>query len=154
MREGILKAGVHQCGGWTWTYHDRKCLSVLYWVNTLDLAHSQVRLSYSWVWRSSGETESAEYTVGLTTTRPRFGGLRWWFLCPLLVGGHPCRRRVSKLHLPPEARYFGCRRCYDLTYTSCQESHKYDRVFRFLAQDTGFDFETVKWAMNRIGKRK
>ena len=24
---------------------------------------------------------------------------------------------------------FGCRECYDLTYRSCQESHKYDNVF-------------------------
>ena len=30
---------------------------------------------------------------------------------------------MDKLHLPP-ARYFGCRRCHDLTYTSCQEHDK------------------------------
>src|SRR5580693_2382913 len=23
---------------------------------------------------------------------PRFGGLRWWFVCPLLVGDHSCDR--------------------------------------------------------------
>ena len=46
----------------------------------------------------------------------------------------------------------GCRRCHDLTYTSCQDSHKYDRVWRLLAGDTGYDPQTVKWAFNRIGK--
>ena len=28
---------------------------------------------------------------------------------------------------------FGCRHCYDLTYLSCQESHKYDRMYAQLA---------------------
>jgi hypothetical protein len=28
---------------------------------------------------------------------------------------------VGKLYLPPGARYFGCRRCHELTYRSCQE---------------------------------
>jgi hypothetical protein len=60
---------------------------------------------------------------------------------------------VAKLHLPSGGRYFGCRRCYDLTYRSCQESHKYDSLYRTLADDTGMDFETVKWAMDSIGKR-
>jgi hypothetical protein len=90
--------------------------------------------------------------VELTTTRPRFGGLRWWFVCPLLVSGRPCRRRVGKLYLPPRARYFGCRHCYDLTYTSCQESRKYDGAFRFMSRISGYDFDTVKRAWDSIGK--
>ena len=28
---------------------------------------------------------------------------------------------MGKLYLPPGARYFGCRRCHELTYRSCQE---------------------------------
>jgi hypothetical protein len=71
----------------------------------------------------------------------------------LVVGGVPCGRRAGKLYLPPGGRYFGCRLCHGLTYTSCQESHKYDAAFRRLARDTGFDFATVKRVMNRIGKR-
>jgi hypothetical protein len=61
---------------------------------------------------------------------------------------------VGKLYLPPGGRYFGCRHCYNLTYTSCQESRKYDSAFRFLANDTGYDFATVKRVMSRIGKRR
>ena len=93
-------------------------------MNTLDPAAPFVRLSYWCVWPGSRERESADYTVQLTTTRPRFGGLRWWFVCPLIVNGRPCDRRVGKLYLPPPARYFGCRRCHDLTYTSSQEHDK------------------------------
>jgi hypothetical protein len=111
-----------------------------------------VHLWYSWVWNSTQRQESANYTIRLTTTRPRFGGLRWWFLCPLVTWGRACERRVGKLHLPPHGRYFGCRQCHALTYTSCQESRKYDRLFRLVASNMGADFATVKRVMNRLGK--
>ena len=90
----------------------------------------------------------------LTATRPRFGGLRWWFVCPLVVNGRPCNRRVAKLHLPPPARYFGCRLCYRLTYASCQESHRHDTLYRLMARNMGKDFAAVKRAMRGLARRK
>lgn len=126
MREGILRANVLATGTWRWTYASGKGFAVSYEADTRDPAGPFVRLSYSWVGSSSPEPQSADYRVRLTTTRPRFGGLRWWFICPLIVVGRPCERRVGKLYLPPAARYFGCRRCHELTYTSCQEHD--DRV--------------------------
>jgi hypothetical protein len=121
MREGILRANVLASGTWQWTYASGKGFSISYTADTCEPAEPFVRLSYSWVWPSSPGPQSADYRVDLTTTSPRFGGLRWWFVCPLLVSGRPCDRRVGKLYLPPGARYFGCRRCHDLTYKSCQE---------------------------------
>ena len=56
----------------------------------------------------------------LTTTRPHFGGRRWWFQCPLVVNGVPCRRRCRILYKPYGSRYFGCRHCHRLTYRSRQ----------------------------------
>src|SRR5207248_2490848 len=117
-RERILQPGACVRGRWRWTYPSGRSFSAAYEVATLDPDRPAVRLSYSWVWTATGQPESACYVVGLTTTRPRFGGLRWWFLCPLLPGGRPCNLRVGKLYLPPRDRYFGCRRCHDLTYTS------------------------------------
>ncbi len=72
--------------------------------------------------------QPVQWAIELTTTRPTFGGLRWWFLCGG-QGGHgtPCRRRVRTLYLPPGSRFFGCRACHRLTYRSCQEAHKFDR---------------------------
>jgi hypothetical protein len=116
-------------------------------VNTLGWP-AWVRLSYTLT--ASGE--EIDYRVPLTATRPRFGGLRWWFACPLIVGGRPCGRRSGKLYL--RGRYFGCRRCHDLTYTSCRESHTYDGVIRLLAADTGLDFDTAKRAVSRWSRRK
>ena len=65
--------------------------------------------------------------IRLTTTRPGFGGYRWWFVCPLIVNGVPCNRRVGKLYL--RGRYFGCRICHDLRYVSSQEAHQVERMF-------------------------
>jgi hypothetical protein len=72
----------------------------------------------------TNQPEPYDYRVLLTTTRPRFGGLRWWFVCPLVVRGYACERRVGKLYLPPGSRYFGCRHCHELTYRSAQEHDK------------------------------
>jgi hypothetical protein len=119
-REGILKAGVHRWGGWRWVYHGGRENRITYEVNTLDPARPFVRLSYTLTHARTQEREALAYRVALTTTRPRFGGLRWWFVCPLGVGGRPCGRRVGKLYLPPGGRYFGCRHCHALTYESAQ----------------------------------
>ena len=87
----------------------------------------------------SGDKHDVEEPIPLRTRPSAIGGMRWWFTCPLVVRGRPCGRRVGKLYLPPGSRYFGCRRCYDLTYTSCQESQRFDRLFRSLAGETGID---------------
>lgn len=72
-----------------------------------------IRLSYVQT-RLFGEPEKLGYRVHLVTTPCRFGGVRYWFICP----GQGCHRRVAKLYLPPGGRYFLCRHCYHLTYES------------------------------------
>jgi hypothetical protein len=59
----------------------------------------------------------------LATSRPPFGGLRWWFVCPQL------NRRVRKLYLPLGGRHFWSRRAYELAYASQRET-KYSRALR------------------------
>ena len=154
MQEGVLGEGVCRDGWWTWKYADGRENSISYGVDTNDKSYPFVRLWYSWTNPHTDEKEPIDYQVELTTTCPRFGGLRWWFLCPLVVGGRPCKRRVGKLYLPPGSRYFGCRHCHDLSYTSRQESRRFDSLYRHLAQSTGYDLDTVKLAMKQIGKRR
>lgn len=148
-REGILKSGIPQRGSIRWTYKDGKDFSVNFEVSTLEMPGAFVRLWYSWVWVATQEQESADYSIQLTLTRPHFGGHRWWFICPLVVNGQPCNRRVGKLYLPRNARYFGCRHCHRLTYTSCQESHKFDSMDRHLSRTTGIDLDTIRRVLNR-----
>ena len=91
-----------------------------------------------------------DYRVRLVTTRPTYGGRRWWFLCPLARndGGPP--RRVAKLYLPPGGTYFGSRQAYGLTYTSCQESGKFEGLYRRLAAHMGTDAASIRSALKRL----
>lgn len=69
------------------------------------------------------------YAVRLATTRPRFGGVRWWWLCP------GCERRARILYLSPHNGRFECRLCCGLTYRSAQEHNKtLDRYMRLPPQ--------------------
>jgi hypothetical protein len=49
----------------------------------------------------------------------RFGGSRAYFLCPGVVSGGACRRRVARLFAG--GRYSLCRHCYGLGYESQRE---------------------------------
>ena len=122
QREGILRIGTHQCGSWHWrdpqTGADRA--SIGYEVRAVKFFGACLRLFYTW----DKQAQSLNYHVRLVATRPNFGGLRWWFVCPLVVNGRACGRRVRKLYLAPGCSYFGCRHCLNLTYTSAQEHDK------------------------------
>ena len=85
-----------------------------------------------------------ELPVSLTRTYPHFGGVRWWFTCPLIRDGMACNRRVAKLYLPSGTEYFGCRHCHSLTYTSCQDSHRFDALHEILGREVGIPGSVVK----------
>ncbi len=124
MHEGIVRAGACQWGSWVWRNAStgEQLAAIGYGVQTQERA-GWVRLSYT-ITPHTGERRDYAYTVPLVTTRLHSGGFRWWFLCPLSRNEQPCLRRVGKLYLPPSGRYYGCRQCYNLTYTSSQESDK------------------------------
>ncbi|MBT7039973.1 MAG: hypothetical protein HN921_09020 [Bacteroidetes bacterium] len=101
----------------------------------------EVEVSYTITDKLTQDRKVIEYPIRIETTNPNFGGKRYWFLCPLIVDGNPCLNHVGKLYLPPGSQYFGCRKCHDLTYTSCRESHKWDSMFRGM----GMDPSVQKW---------
>lgn len=120
-----------QMGSIQWSRGERVTSSIGFHIkkNQVGLV---VRLYYTTTHRNGDKVDS-DYTVWVVKTQPNFGGRRWWWICPLTKNGYPCNRRVAKLYHPPGALYYGCRHCYDLTYTSCQENHKYDSMFASLA---------------------
>ena len=55
------------------------------------------------------------------TPRPcNYGGRRPWFQCPGMVNGTRCGRRVAKLY--QRGRYFRCRTCQKLAYSTQRET--------------------------------
>jgi hypothetical protein len=89
---------------------------------TVRPAGGSLILQLCYRWTRAGE--DVELPIRLETTPLHLGGRRWWGICPLVVNGQACDRRVGKLYLPPGGRYFGCRHCYRLTYRSVQEHDK------------------------------
>jgi hypothetical protein len=82
-----------------------------------------VRLKYGMTDYWTDEWLDIDDQIWLASSRPPFGGLRWWFVCPHL------NRRVRKLYLPLGGRHFWSRRAYELAYASQRET-KYDRALR------------------------
>jgi hypothetical protein len=112
-KEGMLEPG--QDNTWDWYRDGRKHSSM-----SVSALNGAMELSYTV--RPSAtryRKEDVSYIVRLDWTPCNFGGERPWFLCPAIVNGVPCRRRVAKLYL--RDRYFLCRHCHDLTYASRQE---------------------------------
>jgi hypothetical protein len=77
----------------------------------------RLRLAYS-VRGHDGEWRLLDYSVEIVSTPCHFGGLRYWFTCPLGVNSRLCGRRCRCLYLPYGSEYFGCRECHRLTYQS------------------------------------
>lgn len=69
----------------------------------------------------NGEWEPVEQVISFDRTPCNYGGYRLWFRCP------HCYRRVAILY--GAGKYFFCRHCYNLTYSSQQES-RMDRLMR------------------------
>jgi hypothetical protein len=116
MKKKAVVPGSWTRGSWAWSYEGcEPHARIRHEANLIDPDAAWVRLTYT----ASGHP--MDYPVRLVTTRPTYGGRRWWFLCPLVRkdGGPP--RRAAKLYLPPGGRYFGSRDAYGLTYRSCQE---------------------------------
>ena len=118
-REGCLHHGWWGC--WQWTRDGEK-------VALINLRAEEIRLHLSYRVRIvGGDWEDVEETVRIVRVPCRFGGTRPYFICPGVVNGIPCGRRVVKLHGP--GRYFLCRHCYRLAHTSQCEG-EWDRALR------------------------
>ncbi len=118
-REGCLGAG--WSGGWQWTRDGEKVASI-----NLRAEHDRLHLTYR-VRVGGGEWEDVAETVRIFRVPCRFGGARPYFICPGVVNGIACGRRVAKLHGP--GRYFLCRHCYRLAHAS-QGERASDRTLR------------------------
>lgn len=99
---------------WTSGWSDNKS-SVGVQVITGD-GEEYLRIHYTQTDNSSGEKKDFDYKIPLVSTPCRYGGKRYWFICPMSRSGKYCGKRVGVLY--KDGDYFACRHCYDLTYSS------------------------------------
>ncbi len=117
VRDGIIQPG-QWCSGtlrWTRVASGEEVGNIGHEANLIEPRDAWMRLHYE----VNGEHQN--FRVALKTTRPNYGGRRWWFCCPATG------RRVAKLHLPPGGKIFASRKAYGLAYKS-QRERAYDRA--------------------------
>ena len=150
-RRGALRDGVSITDDLIWTNRrtGKRVFSIDYESDTRDPGDAWIRLQHTPIYRG----EAVDYCIRLTTTPMPWGGVHWWFTCPMAVNGHPCHRRCWKLYLPPGKQYFGCRTCYNLTYASSQEAHALDEIYGMLAARFGVPLSVLKCAMKMMVRR-
>ena len=122
VRVGNIRPG-GWCSGtlrWTRVASGEEVGSIGYEADLMAPDQAWVRLHY----RVNDEPQ--DYRVTLETTRPNYGGRRWWFRCPATGW------RVAKLHLPSGGQIFASRRAYGLAYQS-QRERAYDRALMYAA---------------------
>ncbi len=136
-REGCLRAGWH--GNWTWSRHGEELGKI-----GMRAKEHLIALDYR-VRQYGGGWESISQHVRLTHADCHYGGQRPYFICPAIVGGRYCGRRVGKLYLGQ--KYFVCRHCNNLAYAS-QSEPRHDRMLRRankLRVALGGDAGTANW---------
>ena len=99
------------------------CFSVCRWGDevvsvNLRAEADRVHLYYT-MQVGDGGVEDVTETIPVIHLRCRFGGSRAYFICPGPRNGTDCGRRVCKLQL--SHRYFLCRHCNQLPYSSQYE---------------------------------
>ena len=107
-------------GTWTWSREHHDDFAVDYVLDTTRPQFPFFELTH--VIRSHDE-RSETYRIYLTSTPTRFGGRRWWWLCPR------SHSRSFKLILPRGGHQFWARTTYGLGY-ACQRETKADRLMR------------------------
>jgi len=112
-KKGYLRSGI--MGSLSWSRGDEQTGSISYRMEA-----DRMVLSYRHR-PNGGEWEPVEQTISFDRTPCNYNGHRTWFLCPR------CWKRVAVLY--GAGKYFFCRHCYDLAYSSQQEG-KADRLMR------------------------
>ncbi len=149
MHHGLLRPNQHANSTVTWT--DNETGEVRLAVRcAAETGRDSGTLRLQYARPKYGET--FDYHIGLTTTPLPWGGLKWWFTCPLTKHEISCQRRVGKLYLL--GRYFACRHCHELTYQSCQDSHKYDRCLDEVGAPMGLSGREVARRLNKRWKEQ
>ena len=124
-------------GTLSWNCGGEPAGSISYEADMRDPHNSEMRLSYTR--GNEPDREHVKQTVRLAFTEPRYGGRRWWMICPYR------HNRVGKLYLPNGGDRFAGRRAWRLGYNSQRVAHRdrpFEKLFRLqkkLGCDQGWE---------------
>jgi len=87
-----------------------------------NISSSKLQIHYTQTDRDTRQKKDFNYSIQLTSTHCNFGGIRFWFVCPLSKDGVYCGKRVGCLYMG--SSYFGCRYCFELAYKKQNENRR------------------------------
>ena len=117
----------YMSGGITWSYLGEKRASIGFTIGKNDFgtpyesAYIELRYTHTSSWTS--EKSDMDYKIQLTTTPCKYGGKRYWFVCPLHKNQQYCGRRVGVIY--GIGKWYGCRHCGEIAYASQMRGGKY-----------------------------
>lgn len=126
FRQGWARDGASGTGTLTWSSRGEPFATTGYRYDMTDPDNACLTLIYTRTPRD-GLSKHVEQQIRLTSTRPTYGGRRWWMIC------HYSGRRVGKLHIPPSGDRFASRQSWRLAYSSQRSAHRdrpFDKLFR------------------------
>lgn len=135
-RWGYFKSG-YRTGTLRWTRNGNVTGTCGYYVQ-IDERDAFIRFSYEY----NGEHRYVK--VNLSPYSPGFGGKRFFFVCPV------CGQRRRTLQI--KGGEIACRLCHGLTYQSCQESHRFDSIYRLIAEGINVHWRAVKLRIRMLGR--
>ena len=111
---------------WTYGYSENKSSIGLTvkrdnWGMPEEQTHIQLNYTHTSNW--NGEKSEMDFKIPLATTPCNYGGVRYWFVCPLYKNGQYCGRRVGVLFCI--GKWFGCRYCGEIAYAAQMRGGKY-----------------------------
>jgi hypothetical protein len=123
-RDGLM-SGQKNKGTWSWRWAaTERLIGLVRYEATIEGYTGTLWLLKSVMIDPSGKpVKMPPQTIRLMATPCRFGGQRWWFLCP------HTGRRVMQLHRPYGTQFFSSRYAYRLGYACQREGHR-DRAYR------------------------
>jgi hypothetical protein len=129
LEKGSLKPGASVAGTMSWTKAgtNREIASIGF-ESHLSADGGYLEIHWTSTNRRTGETRQCKNRISLKTRPQPFGGRRWFFVCPTTG------ESVTKLHLPPAAFDFACRKAHQLGYRSQRETPLDRSISRAFAQ--------------------
>lgn len=120
MRLGPIREGQAGSGELHWSIEGLRFASIRFRLDLRDRDNPRLMLLFS-----APDGRPNRQTITLTATPQRFGGSRWWMVCPATG------RRVRTLHLAPGRNRFASRDALGLAYRVERLDH-FDRSFEKL----------------------
>jgi len=124
-RENLLIPGTSFTSKWSSNGSEHASVSGSVYNDYLELEYSH-------------KTENIRLRIDFDWTQCHYGGERAWFRCPF------CNSRIAIIYCA--GIYFTCRKCYDLTYQSCNSSDSQrllDKIYKLRGKLGG---EPILWS--------